>query len=378
MEPGLTRNLLHVTRADFKHAAKVFTRKRLKMGPVLMAFEGGFLSFESGDVRIVMRAAGEWQGRATFSPDLLRALATVPPDNDPIPIAYAEDRILIGGMTIPCQWSMPRQELAREIESPGVIDLLALDRTLTRAEIHGTDLGKRIKSAVGQADRAIKSAAARLVELEISEEEIRTLVEARIASRFDVSEGAAVEVQPLEPIRVDVRDAFPDGLSPDEERLLQHYRDSPWKDRTELLYRIARLRYVPCFATRFDSDSDARDETYLHAELEDELLLQFPRELSSPIAELYDVFTRAQVFGGIFQALEMSGWGSIARVILGATEQDGQRADELYSEIHSVSQSVCSREPPKFSRRDALELIEAWREGVLQQLFQFQHDRSAD
>lgn len=184
MEPGLTRNLLHVTRADFTDATKVFTRKRLALGPVLMAFEGGFLSFESGDVRVVMRADGEWQGRATFSPDLLRALATVPPDSDPIPIAYAEKRILIGGMTIPCQWSMPRQELAREIENPGLVDLLALNRTLTRAEIHGSDLGKRIKSAVGQADRAIKNAAARLVELDISEADIRALLEAKIRLRM--------------------------------------------------------------------------------------------------------------------------------------------------------------------------------------------------
>jgi hypothetical protein len=183
MNPGLPSNLLHVTRTDFRHATKVFARKRLALGPVLMAFESGFLSFESGEVTVVMSAAGDWQGRAVFSPEILRALATVPPDADPIPIAYADGHILIGGMTIRCEWSLPRQELAREIENPGLIDLLALGRTLTRAEIRGSELGKRIRSATAMTERRIKNAANQLAELDISEREIRALVEARISTR---------------------------------------------------------------------------------------------------------------------------------------------------------------------------------------------------
>ena len=188
METNHTSNRLRVTRAEFLHATKVFARKRLTLGTVLMAFEGGFLSFESGAVMVVMRAEGDWQGRAMFSPEVLRALATVPPDADPIPIAYAEGRILIGGMTIPCQWSLPRQELAHEIENPTLIDLLALGRTLTRGEIRGTELGKRIRSANEKAERRIKNGAVQLLELDISEQEIRALVETRIALRLHTNE----------------------------------------------------------------------------------------------------------------------------------------------------------------------------------------------
>lgn len=183
MEPDHARNLLHVTRYEFRQATKVFARKRLALGQVLMAFEGGFLSFESGEVMAVMRATGDWEGRAVFSPEILRALATVPPDVDPIPIAYADGHILIGGMTIRCEWSLPRQELAHEIENPGLVDLLALGRTLTRAEVRGSELGKRIRSAREKTERRIRNAAAQLIELEISEQQIRMLVEARISSR---------------------------------------------------------------------------------------------------------------------------------------------------------------------------------------------------
>jgi hypothetical protein len=159
----------------------------------------------------------------------------------------------------------------------------------------------------------------------------------------------------------------------DEQRLLTHYRDSPWEDRTELLYRIARLRFAPSFAESFDRDSDACDSTYLHEELEQELREQFPRDFNSAIAQIYDCLTNQQ-FAGIFQDLENSGWPSIARVILGGSEQDGRRADELYEVIHNASKSVFRCAPPNFSRRDTLELIEVWREQVLQKLFRYQCD----
>ena len=83
MEPAHAHNLLYVTRYDFRQATKVFARKRLALGPVLMAFENGFLSFESGGVAGVMHAEGDWQGRATFSPEILRADSD--PDSDPHP-----------------------------------------------------------------------------------------------------------------------------------------------------------------------------------------------------------------------------------------------------------------------------------------------------
>ena len=64
--------------------------------------------------------------------------------------------------------------------------MLALNRTLTRAEIRGSELGKHIRSAREKAERRIRNAAAQLIELEISEQEIRLLVEARIGSRLNL------------------------------------------------------------------------------------------------------------------------------------------------------------------------------------------------
>lgn len=183
-EQSTARNALQVSLKEFKLATKPFTRKRLQLGPVLLAYEGRFLSIESGEVTVVMHAEGEWHGRAMFSPQVLRALAMVPPACDPIPISYADGHLLIGSMTITCEWRIVGQAFLQDLENPSIIDLLALESTLPRAEIKGTELGKRVQSARQKAERRIKNAAAQLADLEIEEAEIRRLVSARVARRL--------------------------------------------------------------------------------------------------------------------------------------------------------------------------------------------------
>lgn len=184
------KNLLQVRLAEFKLATKPFRALRRKLGPVLMAFEGGFLSFESGDATAVMRAKGEWSGRATFSPEVLRAISLVPPPYDPLTISYADGRLLIGNMTIICQWNSVSQALIHDLQSPSVIDLLALERTLPRAEIAGTGLGKSIRLAKEKAERRIIKAVSYLEDLEVTEAEIRDLVNTKICQRLNTDSGA--------------------------------------------------------------------------------------------------------------------------------------------------------------------------------------------
>jgi len=186
---SVAHNLLQIPLAEFKRATKVFTPKRRKLGPALLAFDGTFLSIESGDVAAVMRASGEWHGRATFSAEILRAVATVPPLQNPVPIAYADGHLLIGSMTIPCQWQLISQALIEDLENPSLMDLLALERTLPRDEMKGSALGKRIVGAVRDAEQRIHRAAAQLAELEVTENEIRGLVEAKIARHLKPIQG---------------------------------------------------------------------------------------------------------------------------------------------------------------------------------------------
>ena len=171
---------LTIDPAEFKAALKPFARKGVKLGRVMVAFEGGFLSIESGDVVCVMRASGSWEGRATFKPSVLQALAKVPPVVNPIPLAYADGHLLLAGMTIPCEWQSTAKALVNDLLNPSIPELLALARTIPRAEIRGTELGKKISSATGVAEKRIKNAAKQLQELGVTEVEIRELVDRQV------------------------------------------------------------------------------------------------------------------------------------------------------------------------------------------------------
>lgn len=183
-EQSRARNVLELPLAEFRRGTEVFSRKRVVLGPALLSFEGGFLSIESGEVTAVMRAAGEWHGRATFSPNILRAVATVPPIQNPLTIAYADGHLLIGSITVPCKWRLLSQALIHNLEHPSLMDLLILERTLSRVEFKGSNLGRRVRAAVPRADLRIEKAAAQLAELDVTAEELRALVEAKIAARL--------------------------------------------------------------------------------------------------------------------------------------------------------------------------------------------------
>ena len=178
------KNYIEVDAIEFKLATKVFSRKRLKLGRVLLAYEAGLLTIESGEVTAVMRAKGEWHGRATFSPQIMRALAIVPPVQNPIVITYAKEHLLLGGMKIICKWNSLSRAFIHDLQNPSILDLLAMDRSLPRIEIRRTPLGRKIQKAIQLFEQRIMSAAVQLEELEVTEAELRDLVELRIKRRL--------------------------------------------------------------------------------------------------------------------------------------------------------------------------------------------------
>lgn len=146
----------------------------------------------------------------------------------------------------------------------------------------------------------------------------------------------------------------------DEGRLLVLYRRAMREDRTAILFRLTRLQFSPFFAEHFSRERDAEDSSYLHEELEQALRLLCPRW---HLGELDPQLIEPQ-----FSSIWRSAWGDIAPVILGDSEQDGQRADELYRAVqeHCMAEGVRSC---RFERASALALIEDWREAVLQAVF---------
>src|SRR5437016_749450 len=121
------KNFLEINRAEFASAVKTFNVRRLSSSAML-AFEGGFLSIECGDRLVTMRASGEWHGRAWFSSNLLKALAAVPPTEDPIEVTYDGARLRVGPTTVSGEWQLVSEAFIKDATTPSFVELPGMDR----------------------------------------------------------------------------------------------------------------------------------------------------------------------------------------------------------------------------------------------------------
>lgn len=174
---------------EFRRAVKAFVGRKAVLGSTLLSVEHGFLIIESGEVRVVMRAEGEWHGRVRFSPEVLRAVATVPPSENPVRIRYADGKVRIGTMMIPCDWQALSNPLMEKVINPDLLDLLAMGANLSRTELAGSPLGLRVQEAESERDKRLRKAARELSVLGISEATLLSLVAEAVRSRANAANG---------------------------------------------------------------------------------------------------------------------------------------------------------------------------------------------
>lgn len=178
------KNELSVALDDFKLSIGPFAKKKKKLGKALLCYSGKYLSIESGNAKVVMNAEGSWHGRATFAPEILKALAEIPPVADPLVFTYEDGFLRIGTMKISCQWEAESAVFIKNLQQPSLVDLLAMEATMPRVELGSTELGKKIMDARITAGRKIRTALMQLEDLEITEEDIRRLLDEKIARRI--------------------------------------------------------------------------------------------------------------------------------------------------------------------------------------------------
>lgn len=180
------KNELRIALPDFKLVMKRFRAyRRMKHPPsALFAFSNEMLSVEVGEDLAVVRAEGEWHGHAWISAHYLGVLHLAPPKEDPVVIRYADGKLRISTLILGCEWETVSAQMIERVSDPDLIDLLALDRTVSRSEIHGTDLGKRISQARRTVGGSVTRAAKLLEKVGISEDELWALVEDRIQARI--------------------------------------------------------------------------------------------------------------------------------------------------------------------------------------------------
>jgi len=72
----------------------------------------------------------------------------------------------------------------KKVTNPSVLDLIAMDRSLPRSEVHASGLAKRIREARAKLARDIRKAAKILVDAEVSEDDLWALAERGVQRRL--------------------------------------------------------------------------------------------------------------------------------------------------------------------------------------------------
>jgi len=92
-------------------------------------------------------------------------------------------------MKIECHWKLVSKVFLRKVEKPSVLDLLAMDRSLPRSEIHADKWGPIIKKAREKLADDIRKAAKILADGEVTEEDLWSLTERGVQRRLSVRFG---------------------------------------------------------------------------------------------------------------------------------------------------------------------------------------------
>jgi hypothetical protein len=174
------KNILTLSLAEFKSAMTVFAKGKITDKLALIAFDGKYLSIEIGSKAAVMVAEGEWHGRATFSAQLIRALALNPPVTDTVKISYQDRKLSFAGIQISCSWVIASKQSVRKLTNPTLLDLLAIERTVERHELGKTELGRKCSAALRQKEKSVEGALKHLSIFGVSEEQIRSLIDKNV------------------------------------------------------------------------------------------------------------------------------------------------------------------------------------------------------
>ena len=176
--------------------------------------------------------------------------------------------------------------------------------------------------------------------------------------RADPHNLTALPIMNDQPVQRDLN-VYTQTESPDEERLLTLFRRCTLEQRSEILCRLTRLQFAPFFTCTKVGLGDP--EEHLYEELEQSLRDLYPKAV---LEKLRTSIQEPQLSGVWIDA-----WGRIAPVLFGITDRDGRHADALYLALREYCESQGRGRLENFMRRDALELIEVWRETALQALF---------
>lgn len=187
----MDNNQLTVDIQDFKNAIKVFrpeigrknSRVKQESSKAMLSFNDGFLIIETNGTHAVMRALGEWHGKAQFSFNTVKALVLVPPNVNPVIVRYLDGRLTLANMTVTCEWANVSKGMLDAITAPNLVDVIAMWRTQPSDELVAKGINKKIVAIQAKLEKAATSAAKKLADFDVTQQDLLDLVEAKVKKR---------------------------------------------------------------------------------------------------------------------------------------------------------------------------------------------------
>ena len=155
-----------------------------KSDRALVGFDGGWLTVEAGAVTFVAQATGAWPGNAIVSATLVRALATVPPTEDPIIVTCDGEHLRFGALKVVCKWQPVSSMVLARSRQPEWFEAIALKYTLPRARIIAEGRGAEVSAAERKLIALVRRVAKSLAPMGVTTADIEALVERRLAERY--------------------------------------------------------------------------------------------------------------------------------------------------------------------------------------------------
>ena len=169
---------LMVPRTDFRKAVHSCRHDRNLNSDVLLWLEDGMLHILCGGAKAKLPSRGNWQGQVRVPGKMFRSILIDKGPED-IRLELTEQDLRIEGLCLPCVWQKQPSAITIPVNS-STYDILQKLYGYSPSQIDEAGHGETYRKAQEETDAMIKHAAMALKPLQITEADLRELLEQRL------------------------------------------------------------------------------------------------------------------------------------------------------------------------------------------------------
>ena len=151
----------------------------------LIYFANGRLSIRLQDSTVEVPAAGTLEGRIRVNARTLIPLVTFPPDADPLPLSYHDERIFISRWSVNAIWEPGVDHRIGLADDASDFEILALEQRYSRAELADAGLSDTIEDAKQRRDQCVQEAASVLQSVGVTASDLQNLIADKLHSSVE-------------------------------------------------------------------------------------------------------------------------------------------------------------------------------------------------